>query len=335
MPTWSEIAREVANLQANHDPHPFDTVRRKYLLQLSNYTKRDTILYATRWIQPGFRAGDVESIIDEDLEGIMEVTHGLNSKKLDIILHSPGGSAEATEAIVSYLRKKFEHIRVIVPHAAMSAATMWACSANEVLMGKHSFLGPIDPQIILTSDNGQSLTPAQAILDQFELAKQQCADLSLLNAWIPMLKLYGPALLVQCQNAIDLSQELVKQWLKTYMLAGSKYASRDALRIARALADHRSFKSHARHLDRNKVRNLSGSVGLVVSDLETDQTLQDMVLSVYHSSMLVFGSTLTAKIIENQMGKAFIKTMQLPVTPVPPASGPPPKSPGSIPPSAP
>jgi hypothetical protein len=290
---------------------------------LSNYTKRDTILYATRWIQPGFRAGDVESIIDEDLEGLMEVAHGLKSKKLDIILHSPGGSGEATEAMVSYLRKKFDHIRVIVPHAAMSAATMWACSANEILMGKHSFLGPIDPQIIMTSEGGQSLIPAQAILDQFELAKEQCSDLSLLNAWIPMLKLYGPALLVQCRNAIDLSQELVKQWLKTYMLSGSKYASRDALRIARALADHRLFKSHARHLDRDKVRNLSGSVGLVVVDLELDQTLQDLVLSVYHSSMLVFGSTLTAKIIENQMGKAFIKTMQLPIMPTPYATGPP------------
>lgn len=290
---------------------------------MSNYTKRDTILYATRWIQPGFRAGDVESIIDEDLEGLMEVAHGLKSKKLDIILHSPGGSGEATEAMVSYLRKKFDHIRVIVPHAAMSAATMWACSANEILMGKHSFLGPIDPQIIMTSEGGQSMIPAQAILDQFELAKEQCSDLRLLNAWIPMLKLYGPALLVQCRNAIDLSQELVKQWLKTYMLSGSKYASRDALRIARALANHRLFKSHARHLDRDKVRNLSGSVGLVVVDLELDQSLQDLVLSVYHSSMLVFGSTPTAKIIENQMGKAFIKTMQLPIMPTPYATGPP------------
>ena len=265
----------------------------------------------------------MESIIDEDLEGLMEVAHGLKSKKLDIILHSPGGSGEATEAMVSYLRKKFDHIRVIVPHAAMSAATMWACSANEILMGKHSFLGPIDPQIIMTSEGGQSMIPAQAILDQFELAKEQCSDLRLLNAWIPMLKLYGPALLVQCRNAIDLSQELVNQWLKTYMLSRSKYASRDARRIARALADHRLFKSHARHLDRDKVRNLSGSVGLVVVDLELDQTLQDLVLSVYHSSMLVFGSTLTAKIIENQMGKAFIKTMQLPIMPTPYATGPP------------
>ena len=329
MPTWSEILKEVSVLQTNGDPHPYDVVRRKYLGKLSQYTERDTILYATRWIQPGLRAGDVESIIDEDLEGLMEVAHGLKSKKLDIILHSPGGSAEATEAMVSYLRKKFEHIRVIVPHAAMSAATMWACSANEVVMGKHSFLGPIDPQIRITCEGGQDLIPAQAILDQFDLAKEQCSDSSLLNAWLPMLKIYGPALLIQCQNAIDLSQELVKQWLQIYMFADRKYPARVASRIARALADHRSFKSHGRHLDRDRVRKLSGSTGLVVSDLESDQTLQDLVLSVYHSSMLVFGSTSTAKIIENQNGRAFIKAIQLPVVSSPVTTRPP-SGPGPI-----
>lgn len=312
MPTWSEILNEVSELQTKKDPHPFDVVRRKYLAALSQYTRRDTILYATRWIQPGVHNGEVEAITNEDIEGLMEVVHGLTSKKLDVILHSPGGSAEATEAIVSYLRNKFEDIRIIVPHAAMSAATMWACSANQVVMGKHSFLSPIDPQMIVPSEGGITVNPAQAILDQFELAKSECANVDLLPAWIPMLKLYGPALLVQCKNAIELSQELVKQWLKTYMFASRKYAARDARWVARALADHRRFKSHGRHLNRDIVRNLKGSVGLDVLDLELDPKLQDLVLSVYHTTMLVFSATNAAKIIENQNGRAFIKTIKAP-----------------------
>jgi len=56
-------------------------------------------------------------------------------------LHSPGGSIEAAEAIVTYLRSKFAHIRAIVPHSAMSAATMIAMACDEIVMGKHSFLG--------------------------------------------------------------------------------------------------------------------------------------------------------------------------------------------------
>ena len=54
----------------------------------------------------------------------MEVSQGLEGDGLDLILHSPGGSPEAAEAIVSYLRSRFSHIRVIVPQLAMSAATM-------------------------------------------------------------------------------------------------------------------------------------------------------------------------------------------------------------------
>ena len=66
---------------------------------------------------------------------------------LDLILHSPGGSIGAAEAIVSYLRSRFEHIRVVVPNLAMSAAAMISCAADELVLGEHSFLGPTDPQI--------------------------------------------------------------------------------------------------------------------------------------------------------------------------------------------
>jgi ClpP class serine protease len=41
----------------------------------------------------------------------------------------------------------------------MSAATMVACAANQIVMGKHSFLGPIDPQLILQTALGNRLVP--------------------------------------------------------------------------------------------------------------------------------------------------------------------------------
>jgi len=83
----------------------------------------------------------------------MEAIHGLKGNKLDLILHTGGRSAEATDAIVTYLRQKFNHIRIIIPQAAMSAGTMFALSADEIVMGRHSFIGPIDPQFILNSSN--------------------------------------------------------------------------------------------------------------------------------------------------------------------------------------
>ncbi len=76
-------------------------------------------------------------------------------------------------------------------------------------MGKHSFIGPIDPQLILHTQVGVQAVPAQAILDQFKLAKSECEDPNKLGSWIPILSQYGPALLIQCATALELSQQLV------------------------------------------------------------------------------------------------------------------------------
>ena len=115
-------------------------------------------------------AGNLD-ISDNDMVGFMNCLHGMDcSKGLDLILHTPGGSPSAAEGIVNYLRSKFkENIRVIVPHMAMSAGTMIACASNEIIMGKQSSLGPIDPQF-----NG---IPAYNIKQEFEEAKEDLAKI--------------------------------------------------------------------------------------------------------------------------------------------------------------
>ena len=73
--------------------------------------------------------------ITNDIQGFMEAIHNVTQTDLDLIIHSPGGSGEAAEAILLYIRSNFRHIRVFVPHMAMSAATMLACGADEIVMG--------------------------------------------------------------------------------------------------------------------------------------------------------------------------------------------------------
>lgn len=193
MHTWGEILKEIAASSQPGGPRPFDQIRRRYLLELHQYTKRPVILYSSRFTVAGsgqFQP-DLLSINDEDLHGLMEVMHGLRFRELDLILHSPGGSLEAAEAIVTYLRSKFRDIRVIVPHLALSAAAMISCASNRIVMGKHSFLGPTDPQFILSTAMGQRMVSAEAILEQFARAQDECKDPSKLGAWIPMLNQYG------------------------------------------------------------------------------------------------------------------------------------------------
>ena len=326
MPTWSEILKEITGALPTQGPGVFDHVRRKYLVLMSRHTGRNTILYATKWTQPGVADAGLVSITPEDMQGFMEVIHGLDGTTgLDLILHSPGGSPDAAEAIVHYIRSKFAHVRVFVPQAAMSAATMVACAADEIVMGKHSALGPIDPQFIVASPQGTMALPAQAILDQFELAKDDCKDPALLGAWAPILPLYGPSLLIQCSNALELAEELASEWLAAWMFANDPGRKRIAKAIARRLADHSRYKSHGRPIHRSAARE----IGLKVADLEADQTLQDLVLSVFHASTHTFGSTAAVKLIENHAGRAFIKMQQ--VQQIAPAGVPVPAPPGRSP----
>lgn len=306
MPSWGVILKDINDL-LKREPAALDHVRRRYIASQYTHSKRAVILYATKWTEPN--AGippEMVSVADGDIQGFMECLHGVKETKLDLILHSPGGSPAAAEACVEYLRAKFDHIRAFVPHAAMSAATMIACAADEIVMGKHSFLGPIDPQLIVMTALGARSVPAQAILDQFEKARVDCADTARLPVWLPMLQQYGPDLLVQCENLLALSQEIVRNWLSIYMFRGAAEGADTAKKIAAWLANHANFKIHGRYINRDKLREQ----GLKIVNLEDDKQQQDYILSLFHATTHTFSLSGAVKIIENHLGSAFINQVQ-------------------------
>lgn len=304
MPTWGEINNEIIKLLKSNQ-NAFDIVRKKYVKELFDNTKRNTIIYATKWT-PGEIQANLVSIVDEDIQAFMEAINGLKGDELDLILHTPGGSGEATEAIVSYLRKKFNYIRIIVPQAAMSAGTMLCCAADEIVMGKHSFLGPTDPQVILQTPVGVQAIAAHAIIEQFQRAQTEISNNpKLLNSWLPMLSQFGPALLVQCQNQITFSKKLVEDWLQKYMFKNEGDAKEKATNISDYLSTHSNFKTHSKHLNIDDIEK----IGIKVKSLEADQVFQERVLSAFHATTLTFNAG-AIKIICNQNGNTFVKNIQ-------------------------
>src|ERR1700674_4894729 len=79
---------------------------------------------------------------------------------LDIVLHTPGGLVLAALQIARAIREHKARVTVFVPHYAMSGGTLIALAADEIVMCKHSVLGPIDPQL------GQS--PAASLIKVVE-----------------------------------------------------------------------------------------------------------------------------------------------------------------------
>lgn len=291
MAGWDEILREIQTTPGN-----FDVVRRKYIHNLAQLTNRNVIAYYSGFLTKATAPNT--DINDGDMSGFMNALKDADtSKGLDLILHTPGGSPTAAESIVKYLRTKFNSdIRIIVPHMAMSAGTMIACSGKEIVMGKHSSLGPVDPQL-----NG---IPAYDILSMFNQAKAELVnEPKLLTYWKLLLERYPAPLMYRAVSAINLSSVLVKEWLGTCMFDASKESDRAVIeRITNALNEHQDSKAHDRHFDIAKCKK----IGLRITDLESDQALQDAVLSLHHSYIFTLDQTATVKIIENQDGKAMI-----------------------------
>jgi len=308
MPSWGQILNEVNHALHKGDRNAFDTVRRKYIQELHKKTGRNLIVYASKWTA-GDAVPNLVSINDEDVQAFMEAVHGLKGDNLDLMLHTGGGSAEATDAIVSYLRQKFANIRVIIPQAAMSAGTMLACAADEIVMGKHSSIGPIDPQFILNTATGIQAVPAHAILEQFEKAQKEIAENpKLLNSWLPMLGQFGPALIIRCKNQIQFAKQTVENWLKEYMFKDNPVL---AAKIAEYLSNHDNFKTHGKHINIIEVKKL----GIKVIELEKDHDFQEKVLSAFHATLITFNSP-AVKIICNHNGNAYVKQQQILQAPI-------------------
>lgn len=293
MPDLNDLLSELSAVNV-------DTLRRKYVSQLHQLTGRNVIVYYSCWLQRQEGAAKV-MITDADMNGFMTAVHSLDKTKgLDLVLHTPGGEVNATEALVTYLRSIFgTNIRAFVPQLAMSAGTMISLSCKEIWMGKHSSIGPIDPQI-----NG---APAHGIIEEWQRAQQEIQKTPVLvNVWEPILRKYQPTLIGQCEKAIRMAEEIVKRWLPDGALSHQKDDTAKQAAAAKVvlenLGEHKKSLNHGRHFG----SAAAAALGLNIKNLEDDPKLQDAVLSVHHACTLTFSKTSAGKLVENQNGKGLV-----------------------------
>jgi len=291
MPNWNEVRREIDSVEAAGD-----AVRRKYLRLLHEHTGRNVIAYYSAFLSKPDLVG-IE-ISDEDKNGFMTAVHGLDKAKgVDLLLHTPGGDIAATQSIVHYLQSIFgTNMRAVVPQIAMSAGTMIACSCREIVLGKQSNLGPIDPHL--------AGVPAYGVLDEFDRAVEQCKeDPGKLAIWREIIGKYHPTFLGQCEQAIDWANAFVKDQLTRVMFGGEENAAARAAEVVEAFSNYWDNKTHARHIHAEECRKH----GLKVTMMEDDPLFQDLVLTVHHCYMQALMNTRILKGFENHQGGALFR----------------------------
>jgi len=315
LPTYGQLEAELGRVEAEAAANPAlvrqlappGLLRKKYIEALAERTGRTTFLYYSGFMHTPDAPPQHLQVASQDMTGFMEVCSNVTDDgNLDLFLHSPGGDGEAADQICAYLRTQFKHIRAIVPLYAMSAATMMALSADEILMGAHSQLGPIDPQLTVQTNEGPRSASAQAIKDQWERAKQECRDPDNMPAWLPILRTYAPGLLAACDHAAERSRQIVQGALEQYMFAGEKDAAKKAKDAAKWFGNAAQFLSHGRPVRRDEARER----GIDVKDLEDDGELQDAVLSVHHTAMLSMSKVPIVKLIENNRDRRLLTLVQ-------------------------
>lgn len=317
MPSWSEL---LSQFQSHSKSNP-TWLDQQLTLRLSAISKRrggrTVIFYASAFLQ---KSADLVSITREDINGFMNALYGAQTDSgLSLILHTPGGDPNAVESIVEYLHSKFHHIEVVVPYIAMSGGAMISLASDTLLLGRQSQLGPIDPQFLI--DN--KVHSARAIQEGFNKAREDIEnDTKLAHLWAPILQNMGPSLLLEADKALQYSKGLVLKWLQRRMFKDveDEEARRKKCETiasyfnAESSDDQEQLHVHGQRIGTDKLRDY----GVIVEPLESDQVLQDEVLTAYHLMTLIFETTPSLKFIASDAGKMWVKQQQQILVQAPP-----------------
>lgn len=331
---WAKVLAEINQGFQAHGPNAVDVIRRQKIAAVTAITDRPLVIYATACTTPGKPVPDILLMIEpSDKLGFQEVTAKVKGPNLDVLIHSPGGLADAAASIVELLRERFTNIRFFVPFLAKSAATMLVLSGDQVLMTPAAELGPIDPQMPVVLPNGVVMfSPAYALKEQYERAQREVnANPGVLPGWVATLS--HPSRLVECELAIRRAEELVEKWLATYMFAGDPAAAQKAHEIAIYLSDHSHFLSHGYPIRLNDPGLSAAKIARINA---VSQGLEDAIWELYCAIDHTFQINPAVKIFENSLSPPDLvaRLIQVQIVQVPPRPATPteaPKPPTGVP----
>jgi hypothetical protein len=195
---------------------------------------------------------------------LSDVSHG---EKLDLMLQTPGGDVDQAERVVMMCRKRIgleTPFRVVVPDSAKSAGTLIALGADEIVMGYPSELGPIDPQIDITTTGGEHMIrPAQSFLDGLTEIVDRTGTGALSPAYFPLLDKLDPALIDFCRKALQRSKDLAEDFLKRFSMRDDPDKAHE---VALELNNVKKFLSHGAVIDAERAREMGLSVTILDPD---------------------------------------------------------------------
>lgn len=179
----------------------------------------------------------------------------------------------------------------------MSGGTIIALSCKEILMGKQSSIGPVDP---LFGD-----ISAVGLIDEIQwMSKEIKRDAANALIWDPILRQISPGFITECKDAIRWSHKMATDLLKSNMFKNHRNKNQRVSKIIAHLSEKKTTMNHGRHIGLDEAKSLFGDK---LVEIEGDNKLQDLILSIHHAAIITLHATDCYKIIENHAGRAFLQ----------------------------
>lgn len=246
----------------------------------------------------------------DDYYIIFDILKDIEVKKLDFYIETPGGSGEAVEEIVRFLRSKFDNINFVISGEAKSAGTILALSGNDILMTKSGSLGPIDTQIKI----GRTVISAYDYIEWINQKREEAEKYGKLNPLdATMIAQISPGELSLVYHALKFAEDLVVEWLSEYKFQNwrvtetrkipvtEEMKKRRAREIANELMNHAKWRTHGRSI---KIEDLE-SIGLKITRIDDYPDIADIVYRIQTVIRLLFSTTTTYKIFATADEKIF------------------------------
>lgn len=216
-------------------------LRQELIKKIEGYTERRLLIYVSNVNHPQ------SAITRDDVVAFNDLLVPITGKEpIDLVLESGGGDPNAAEVLASSLLAKADHLRIFIPQAAKSAATLLSLAADEIVMSDTSELGPIDPQVPLPTAQGIIFRSAAAILETIAAVREEHREKVSLNpAYFPILQGVDAALLASCEKAKEHSHDLAIQHVKRSLCQDHDVAEGVVNALLDGYQDHGAPISHA------------------------------------------------------------------------------------------
>lgn len=241
--------------------------RKELFKQVEEKRKKPLITYVTS-IRPGMggrMAGDAIRPFIDQLECIPKET-----KDIDFLIISNGGDPITALRMIGVLRERFNHISVLLPYVAYSAATVLSLGADEIVMHQYSNLGPVDPQMTVSHRDAKGVEEniqfgAEDIANFIEFIKTDVGlseQQQLLESIRPLIDQVGVLPIGNAKRSQRLSMALSEKMLKAHIDDEQKVES-----IAKAL--NSSYYHHGYAVGRKEATEMGLPVTSPDRELET------------------------------------------------------------------